>query len=230
MQPGTGGGGRAGGKHFFYSSSAVIHTHIHTQQQQQAEIRSEGATRCLNPAVFALDTYSCGTTILVRVAISVGSTFKGPRCLFFVRVSVSMNTSKYSGVYFCTTYEKKNTFFCCAAAGAGVHACTSRPLQWAVQNKHEACVKTLMELFPESSQMNVLDTNSFGKSALTDVSMSSDMVLSVLCFCVVTHLKGSSGNYPQTSSVRVPCICTTSHTRYCCICNSACLVILEGAP
>lgn len=47
---------------------------------------------------------------------------------------------------------------------------TCRPLQWAVQNKHEACVKALMELYPESSQMNVLDTNGFGKSALTDVS------------------------------------------------------------
>lgn len=44
-----------------------------------------------------------------------------------------------------------------------------RPLQWAVQNKHDACVKTLMELYPESSQMNVLDRNGFGKSALTDV-------------------------------------------------------------
>lgn len=45
-----------------------------------------------------------------------------------------------------------------------------RPLQWAVQNKHDACVKLLMELYPESSQMNVLDTNGFGKSALSDVS------------------------------------------------------------
>lgn len=47
---------------------------------------------------------------------------------------------------------------------------TRRPLQWAVQNKHDACVKLLMELYPESAQMNVLDTNGFGKSALSDVS------------------------------------------------------------
>lgn len=38
-----------------------------------------------------------------------------------------------------------------------------------MQNKHDACVKTLMELYPESSQMNVLDRNGFGKSSLTDV-------------------------------------------------------------
>lgn len=45
-----------------------------------------------------------------------------------------------------------------------------RPLQWAIQNKHVECVKALLELYPESSQMNVLDKNGFGKSALTDVS------------------------------------------------------------
>ena len=28
----------------------------------------------------------------------------------------------------------------------------------------------MLELYPESSQMNVLDKNGFGKSALTDVS------------------------------------------------------------
>lgn len=39
-----------------------------------------------------------------------------------------------------------------------------------MQNKHELCVKALLELYPESSQMNVLDKNGFGKSALTDVS------------------------------------------------------------
>lgn len=43
-----------------------------------------------------------------------------------------------------------------------------------MQNKHEACVKALMELYPESSQMNVLDRNGFGKSALTDVRMQTD--------------------------------------------------------
>ncbi|CAM9268504.1 unnamed protein product [Ectocarpus sp. 6 AP-2014] len=50
----------------------------------------------------------------------------------------------------------------------------NRPLQWAVQNKHDACVKLLMELYPESSQMNVLDTNGFGKSALSDAFKTGD--------------------------------------------------------
>ena len=51
----------------------------------------------------------------------------------------------------------------------GIFVNLNRPLQWAVQNKHRACVKTLLELCPEPSQMNVLDKNGFGKSALTDV-------------------------------------------------------------
>eukprot|EP00903_Cladosiphon_okamuranus_P006422 g6284.t1 len=54
------------------------------------------------------------------------------------------------------------------------NAAGNSPLQWAVQNKHEACVKTLMELYPESSQMNVLDRNGFGKSALTDAFKTGD--------------------------------------------------------
>lgn len=52
-----------------------------------------------------------------------------------------------------------------------------RPLQWAVQNKHDACVQALMELYPESSQMNVLDKNGFGKSAVTDVRTKFDFLL-----------------------------------------------------
>eukprot|EP00752_Nemacystus_decipiens_P014334 g12753.t1 len=54
------------------------------------------------------------------------------------------------------------------------NAAGNRPLQWAVQNKHDACVKTLVELYPESSQMNVLDRNGFGKSALTDAFKTGD--------------------------------------------------------
>ncbi|CAM9928264.1 unnamed protein product, partial [Hapterophycus canaliculatus] len=50
----------------------------------------------------------------------------------------------------------------------------NRPLQWAVQNKHDECVRTLMELYPESSQMNVLDKNGFGKSSLTDAFRTGD--------------------------------------------------------
>ncbi|CAM9291854.1 unnamed protein product [Scytosiphon promiscuus] len=50
----------------------------------------------------------------------------------------------------------------------------NRPLQWAVQNKHDECVRTLMEMYPESSQMNVLDKNGFGKSALTDAFRTGD--------------------------------------------------------
>lgn len=89
------------------------------------------------------------------------------------------------------------------------HVYTSRPLQWAVQNKHEACVEMLMELYPESSQMNVLDTNGFGKSALTDVSTFYDTKLSLLlCWCVVTALKGFIVNRPQVLSAGVPRICT----------------------
>lgn len=49
----------------------------------------------------------------------------------------------------------------------------SRPLQWAVQNKHVECVKAMLELYPESTDMNVLDKNGFGKSAVTDVRLDS---------------------------------------------------------
>lgn len=61
-----------------------------------------------------------------------------------------------------------------------------------MQNKHEACVKALMELYPESSQMNVLDTNGFGKSALTDVSRY-DRIMMLLSFSLCFSCRHGPG-------------------------------------
>lgn len=61
---------------------------------------------------------------------------------------------------------------CCLSNvfGDDSRCAASRPLHWAVQNKHVDCVKALLELYPGSDKMNVLEKNSFGKSALSDVS------------------------------------------------------------
>ncbi|CAM9377311.1 unnamed protein product [Choristocarpus tenellus] len=60
----------------------------------------------------------------------------------------------------------------------------NRPLHWAIQNKHKACAVALLEVCPESSQINVLDQNEFGKSALSNAFMTADADLVKL---ILTH-------------------------------------------
>ncbi|CAM9698112.1 unnamed protein product, partial [Discosporangium mesarthrocarpum] len=53
----------------------------------------------------------------------------------------------------------------------------NRPIHWAIQNRHEECAKVLLQMRPNPTQLNVLDKNNFGKSALSDAFNTGDAEL-----------------------------------------------------
>lgn len=54
-------------------------------------------------------------------------------------------------------------------------------LDWAVQNRHLACVKLLLEGIAD---IDVLAQNGFGRGSVTEAFQSDDPEICTVCFCV----------------------------------------------